>query len=283
METIRRMILGYVADSGRRWTPADLERTVRRHLGVNRRDIRRALRSLVEERLLDYTYLHGCSFVEVSFNRPVRIGRHIVLLPAGMRAASAAADAVIRLTPGAAFGNGRHPTTRLALEGIAFLLHASDWRPPHGSAECLDIGTGSGVLALAALAMGVRRAVGIDIESCSRFEARANARLNGMQKRFEILPTELADVDADFDMILANLRPPTLKAILPHVCRCVRQGGAVVLSGFRTGDEADDLLEDYSREGMSCVWRESENGWQSAVLMTKTTFATARSASASHR
>ncbi len=266
MEAIQRTILDFLADGDRRWTPCDLENAVRKRTGHSRRQIRAALRRLVEERRLDYTYLHGCSFIEASFNRPVPVGRHILLLPPGMQPAQAAGKAVIRLAQGAAFGNGRHPSTRLALQGIAHLLRSSGWHCAHGTAECLDIGTGSGVLALAALALGVRRAVGLDIDATSLFEAAANARLNGMAKRFEVMCADLCEVDATFDIVLANLRPPTLKAMLPDICRCLRKRGAVVLSGFRRGEEAVDLLGPYARRGMSCMWCGTEKGWQAFVL-----------------
>ena len=283
MDAVCRAILAHVKDSGARVTPAALETWCHRCLGIRRSAARKALRILVEAEVLTYTYQHGCSFVEISFDRPVRIGRHIVLLPAGKHFTPAAGDAVVRLGHGAAFGSGRHPSTRLALEGVEYFMRVFSRGAALTPETCLDIGTGSGVLALAALRLGVGRATGLDIDPCSRFEAAANARLNGLEKRFVISRLAPETIDAAFDIVLANLRPPTLKKLLPAICRCLKQPGAVVLSGFREESEARDVVHSYGRRAMSCIWRKSEKGWQAAVLFRKRPPARLQTGSFEHR
>jgi ribosomal protein L11 methyltransferase len=269
MEAIQRAILAHIENSRLRVTAAGLERFVRHRLGSSRQDFRRALRDLVEVGAVDYVYLHGCSFIERAFTRPVRIGRRIVLVPHGQRFDSDPGDAVVTLEVGAAFGSGRHPSTRLALEGIEFLLDRPGRENVFSRMCCLDIGTGSGVLALATLIMGVGRAVGIDTDPCSLFEAKANARRNRLESRFKINADNLSQVRGRFDIVLANLRAPTLKMILPDVRRCLKQRGAVLLSGFQEGEEGRWLRDLYGRVRIKCAWRKCEKGWQAAVLFSE--------------
>ena len=108
--------------------------------------------------------------------RPVQAGS-ILLVPSNMPAPQGA----IRLSDGDAFGTGLHPTTALCLEALDELLN------PSLPAAVLDIGTGSGVLALAALTKGVPNAVGLDIDPGALQVAAENARLNGLSARFQLI------------------------------------------------------------------------------------------------
>ncbi len=266
MEAIRRAILECIENSRSSVTAAGLEKRVRHRVGTSRKAIRRVVRELVEEGEIAYTYFHGCSFVEKAFRRPVRIGRRMVLVPHELSFDSDGRDIVIRLVHGAAFGCGRHPSTRLALKGIEYLLDGSGWRADAPPASCLDIGTGSGVLALAALLAGVGQAVGLDTDPCSLFDARANARVNRVDNRLKISGDDSRLMRSTFDMVVANLRLPTLKAIYPVVNRCLKQRGAVVFSGFKEGEEGRELCSLYRRGGLKCAWQATEKGWQAVVL-----------------
>lgn len=266
METIRQTILDHIEDSRAKVTVMELEKFVCHRIGSKRSDFRQALRNIVEAGLVDYTYLHGCSFVEKSFKRPVRIGSHIILKPCGLSVDPGEKNFVVELERGIAFGGGRHPSTRLALEGIEFLLSRCGWFKDRLSADCLDIGTGSGVLALTALLMGVDRAVGIDTDPCALFEAKTNAVKNGVKHRFEISGEVLSQVRGKFDLIIANLRTPTLKTILPDVVKRIQHRGALIFSGFRDS-EGQELIALYRREKMKCRWEKCEKGWQATVLV----------------
>ena len=110
----------------------------------------------------------------------------IVLIATTPAAGVDPGDIVVNIKAGAAFGTGCHPTTRLALTGLEKVCKNN--LIPIGTENCrvLDIGTGSGVLSIAALKMGLDQGIGLDIDPCARAEAAENAVLNGLSKRLEI-------------------------------------------------------------------------------------------------
>jgi ribosomal protein L11 methyltransferase len=131
----------------------------------------------------------------------------------------------VRLHMGLAFGTGEHPTTALCLEWLEATLERG--------AAVLDYGCGSGVLAIAALALGASRAWAIDNDEQALIATRDNARLNGCEARIEVgtpesLPTLRVDV------VLANILADPLISLAPELARVVVPGGSVVLSGILT-------------------------------------------------
>ena len=121
-ETVRRKVLAMVEESSHRLTPGELRK---RLLGKNVADekaLKSAISDLVLSRELKYTYQFGCSFLEKSFEKPIRVSRRVVLKPPGMVFEPASCDIVIDILKGASFGFGDHPTTRLAIQGIETAL-----------------------------------------------------------------------------------------------------------------------------------------------------------------
>lgn len=261
-EPLHRRILEAVA--ARRCTPADLLR----ELGGKGREgqgaVRRALRELIAAGELRYLLEAGRSWIEPSFARAVRVSARIVLCPEGAGPGESPPGVVVRIAPGAAFGAGGHPTTRLALRGIDYALAVGEGRRGPES-WVLDVGTGSGVLVIAAVRLGAARGLGIDRDPCARFEAQANVRRNGLEDRIRISDVPLAAVEGRFSLIAANLRAPTLTAMAPFLARRCLPGAALVLSGIRPLEEKE-ILGSYGRFGWRCVWRETEGGWSGLVL-----------------
>jgi len=262
-EPLKRRILETVA--ARRCTPADLLRELGgASRAGRRRAVRRALRELVAAGELRYLLEAGRSWIEPSFGRAVRVSARLILCPEGGGLAESPPGVVVRIAPGAAFGAGEHPTTRLALQGIDFALAGGEGRRGPGS-RVLDVGTGSGVLVIAAVRLGAARGLGIDRDPCARFEAQANVRLNGLEDRIRVSDVPLAAVEGRFALVVANLRAPTLAAMAQSLARRCMPGAALVLSGIRPPEEAG-VLEICSRFGMRRVWRETEGGWVGLVL-----------------
>jgi ribosomal protein L11 methyltransferase len=227
---------------------------------LQRKEIRRAIRRLVSKRELGYTYEHGCSFLEPSFQRPVRISRRVVLKPPGVNGFQQPGDIEIELMHGASFGTGRHPTTRLSIRGIEFALDnfhcpASD----HGPMS-LDIGTGSGVLAIVSLVLGIHKAIATDLEACARKEAEENVRLNGLSNKIEITDTGFEKITGRFALITANLRFPTLMKMIPRMAGQVEPGGRGVLSGIYD-HEMENMCQSVLDHGLTRLWQASEKGW----------------------
>ena len=165
----------------------------------------------------------------------------------------------LRLIDAPAFGTGRHPTTALCLEALEEIVRSG--RPE----AVLDVGTGSGVLALAALMLGVPRAVGIDIDIDALRVAAENAGANGLAGRLELLPGGPETVATTFPLVIANVLAAPLIEMAPTLVRRLAHDGRLVLSGIAASLESD-VDEAYRRRGMRRVSVRSRAGWVALVL-----------------
>ena len=165
------------------------------------------------------------------------------------------AGVVVTIDPGMAFGTGSHPTTSLCLEACDELLAA---RP---GADLLDVGTGSGVIALLAVKLGAGRVVGTENDPVALDVARAGAELNGIASdRIEWLLQNPADVPGTIGIVIANILLNTLEELAPQIAAKVAQGGRLALSGLLAaqGDAAEHA---YVSQGLRAVSRKERDGW----------------------
>jgi ribosomal protein L11 methyltransferase len=169
---------------------------------------------------------------------PRRFGTRLWLVAADSPEA-APQGAVVRLRMGFAFGTGEHPTTALCLEWL-------DAHPPSGAAV-LDYGCGSGVLALAALALGAKQAWAVDNDPQARSAAAVNGALNAAGDRLEVFAPEALPEGLRADLVLANILARPLLERVTHFASWLRPGGHIVLSGVLEG-QCDELLEAYVAE-----------------------------------
>jgi ribosomal protein L11 methyltransferase len=163
----------------------------------------------------------------------------------------AAAQKIIRLDPGMAFGTGTHPTTRLCLRWIA--QHEQPW------GRVLDYGCGSGILAIAAALHGAKAVDAVDIDSAAVKATRANARANGVT-----LTAALPDAaHGVYDLVLANILAKPLTLLAPLLAGHLAAGGSLVLAGIleRQAGELRTAYAPFCSLGVA----DSEDGW---VLMS---------------
>ena len=254
-----------VASSSTKITPFALEKRVSQKYGLHRKQIKSVISDLVAAGELTYTYEFGTTFLEPSFARPVRISNHIVLQPPGLRRRSKPDDIIVQIKPGASFGAGNHPTTRLAIKGLEFVLLDSQVFDKLYNTCVLDIGTGSGVLLIAAVLCGMKNGTGIDVDACARVEAAENVRINGLADRVVISGKSLAEIAQQFSVILANLRYPSLKKMRFQILERAQPNSLLILSGIRCY-ELDDLLNGYEKIHYEKLWQADELGWSGVVL-----------------
>jgi ribosomal protein L11 methyltransferase len=200
--------------------------------------------------------------------RPVRAGR-LRIVPAewppqtgagaGAAAEAEAEAGALRMIDSPAFGTGLHPTTALCLEALDDELTA--WDPD----SVLDVGTGSGVLALAALRWGAPRAVAIDIDGEAVRAAAENARLNGLSSRLHLVHGGPEALSASWPLVLANVLAAPLMEMAPMLAWRVRRGGRLVLSGIRSS-LASDVEQAYRHVGMRQVLTHARDGWSALIL-----------------
>ena len=266
LETVRREVLAMVDVSTQRLTPGDLNMRLCGTKMVDKNTFKAAIRDLVLTRELKYTYQFGCSFIEKSYEKPMRISNRVIMKPPDTVFEPACHDIVIEILKGVSFGIGDHATTRLAIQGIEAALSANHGVFSDNNSRALDIGTGSGVLAITAVLLGIRRAVGIDIDPCARAEAKKNIKLNRLEHRIAILDVPVEDIKETYTLITANLRYPTLRRLCSRIAGIAQRKGAVVMSGITSG-EVDGLLEAFIRNGFRCTWRADEKGWAGMVVI----------------
>ncbi|MGH7023644.1 MAG: 50S ribosomal protein L11 methyltransferase [Caulobacteraceae bacterium] len=192
---------------------------------------------------------------------PVRAGRFFVYgaHDAGRIPANAAA---LEIEAGAAFGTGHHGTTTGCLLAFDALLKARRF------ARVLDVGTGTGVLAIAAARSGVRVVVGTDIEPDSVRIAAANARLNRARARFvraDGLAHGRVAVAAPYDLVLANILAGPLISLARDIRAALTPGGVVVLSGLLRG-QARAVRAAYVARGFRAIRRLDIDAWTTLVL-----------------
>jgi ribosomal protein L11 methyltransferase len=159
-KTISKAILETVSGSRKKITPIALEKIAYEKYALGRKQIKSVIQSLIAKGELIYTYQYGSTFLEKSFNRPVRISKHVVIKPPENSFESKPGDVVINLAKGASFGTGQHPTTRLAVKGVEYALRECDYFKGSKKTCLLDIGTGSGILVIAAVLLGIQKGMG---------------------------------------------------------------------------------------------------------------------------
>ena len=146
-----------------------------------------------------------------------------------------------------------HPTTRMCLSLILHILQERSYQ------DLVDVGCGSGILALAGLKLGIDRAVALDIDPQALKLSRINGHLNGLASRLMLVKGSAETVAGCFDLVLANLPMQVLTEKLPELCRLSRAGGGLVLSGFQDLDKPL-LQEKLKHQGLK------EKSWLSADL-----------------
>lgn len=187
---------------------------------------------------------------------PLPVTRQLWLVPA-WAATPRGVQYSLRIDPGMAFGAGDHPTTRLCLTLL-------EEQAAQGLLvrRFLDVGTGTGVLALAAARLEVRHVDALDIDPFGYAACRRNAALNGLQKRIRPLLLSLDLLDATYPLVAANIVVGQLETLAPLLRQRVEPGGRLLLSGFETVHEG--------RVAAALGWpvgeRREEDGWVALVL-----------------
>jgi ribosomal protein L11 methyltransferase len=261
----QKKIHQHVINARRRFTFSDLERQIAHQEDCPRTTVRAAIRGLIEQGILEYRYMFGQSYLAMSFRNPVDVSAQFTIVPPDYSGNLPTHPYRITIAPGVSFGSGRHPTTRLALQALeeGWLDLVSNGLSSIESV--IDIGTGSGILAIAASCLGAKTVMALDVDACARSEARLNIDLNPRAAAVTISDTPLASIEKQFDMVIANLRLPTLIQISDWIQAHLKSDGCVVVSGFRE-DEGDRLRDRYAEQGFHFMAQHSLAGWSAGLF-----------------
>ncbi|MBI5598276.1 MAG: 50S ribosomal protein L11 methyltransferase [Deltaproteobacteria bacterium] len=189
--------------------------------------------------------------------RPVRAARFLVK-PTWSRVKKRPGEISIEIDPGMAFGTGSHATTRMCLKAVYNLVKGKS-----GKAGLLDVGTGSGILAIAAKKLGVKDVVGIDNDPIALRVAGGNFRHNGVKVRLSRKP--LSGIKGLFSIVVANIQSNALISLLPDLIKKVRPNGFLVLSGI-LAEEADGVKGAFLKSGLKAPRTLRMKEWAALVM-----------------
>ena len=186
--------------------------------------------------------------------RPVPIGDELVVVPLGDESPLPRGRQPLLLRPSWAFGDGGHPTTQLAGDSVERYCRT------HGQCRVLDVGTGSGVLALVALMSGAATARLIDTAPEAVAAARENAELNRLSDRCVISDEPLGRITGEFDLVVCNIYESTLLSLAEDLARVVSTSGQLSITGLIAG-ETDAVETALRRRGCAVVARQTLKEW----------------------
>lgn len=195
----------------------------------------------------------------------MRIGRRLIIRPTWRRHHRGPDDVVLALDPGMAFGTGLHPTTRLCLVGVEGLAEMGLLE----GARVLDVGCGSGILAIAALKLGASSALGLDTDPIAIEATGANARRNALARRTRVREGSLPSHEPPFDVVLANLIAGILVPLAGALHDELRPGGSLLASGIFI-DREREVREAFESAGLEVVARTIEGDWVALRAVRRT-------------
>lgn len=194
------------------------------------------------------------------FFKPVRLGKNILIKPTWEEALLQEDDLVIEIDPGMAFGTGTHPTTVLSLEALEEYVRPGQL--------VYDIGTGSGILAVAAAKLGARVQAG-DIDTLAVRVAKENVSLNKVEDRVQVEAGNLGEVfTGQADVVIANIIADVIIELLPQLPSLLKPGGLFIASGI-IDSRADEVQERILEAGLQLIECPDDSGWVLVVAMRK--------------
>lgn len=184
---------------------------------------------------------------------PIPMTEHLTIIPDWADYTPSDDEHIIRIEPGIAFGTGDHPTTRLAIQAM------SQYLTPDSTV--FDIGTGSGIIALSAGALGARSVTAFDLDESATTNARNHVAMNQLESVVTVQTNNLLEGVTDTaSLIVANIITPILLRLLDDAYRCLEPNGVFIMSGIQAGEE-QALIESASAVGFINLSTTTESNW----------------------
>lgn len=195
------------------------------------------------------------------YYKPVKVGSNFVIKPTWESYYKEDGDLVIEIDPGMAFGSGLHETTQLCIGNLEQYVKRDD--------VVIDIGCGSGILALAAGKLKCKKVIAVDLDSMAVKVARENVEKNHLENLIEVREGDLMDViHEQADVIVANILAEVIINLATQIKPYLKEGGLFISSGIIL-DKLDEVMENVVAEGFEIVEVEQLNDWASVVARKK--------------
>ena len=188
--------------------------------------------------------------------KSLRVGRRFWVSPTWEAVHCDPERLIIRIDPGRAFGTGHHESTKLCLEW----LESCQLDPGPARMSLLDLGTGSGILAIGAALIGFRKVVGIDNDPEAIETAKENIMLNGLSEKIGLLCATPEGVSGSFDVVISNIESKPLIRMSETIASKVRGEGLLALSGILI-EQADEVCAEYEKRGLGLTGSKTAGEW----------------------
>ena len=185
--------------------------------------------------------------------KPIRLGSHMVVKPGWADCELQPGDKLIEIDPGMAFGTGTHETTGMCVELVEKYVTPG--------VDAIDVGTGTGILAIAAAHMGAKDVLAIDIDRVAVRVAEENVRINGFEATIRCAAGDLLEsVDAQADVVIANIIADVIVMMAAPVKAHIRDGGVFICSGI-SSERRQDVLDALDAAGYELLDARERGGW----------------------
>lgn len=189
--------------------------------------------------------------------KPFAIVPGLVIKPSWEEYHPETGEQVIEMDPGMAFGTGQHASTRMALALIQESMLQT------GASEALDVGTGTGILAMAAALFGAKQVVAIDNDPDAVRVAGENIAHNGLTETIATSTTPLAEIQGSYPLVCANIVHDVLVEMAPDLTARTTSGGQLVLAGILRGEQEANIIAIYGQQGFVLIHRLYQDEWVS--------------------
>lgn len=250
---VRSFLIQQVQESKSSFTPTDLISLLGTHHGMKRRQAKIALTACIHSNHLTYRQVLGRTVVVPSLNRYHPLAPGVFLVPPHLPPKQDMSHC-IAMNESISFGNGTHPTTQLCAE---FMVNGLCSRAI--STHALDLGTGTGILSLLAIKLGVEHVDATEIDPIAMNDARQNAILNGCSHRISLHHALDFVPSKSYGLVTANLRYPTLISLVDEIYGWLESEGDLLFSGIKIGEE-DRVLSVYG-PGFELLSQTERKGW----------------------
>ena len=199
--------------------------------------------------------------------KPLPVGRRLLITPPWEKGLFPQDRLVLCIEPAMAFGTGHHSTTRMCLETLEEVF--VNWSGKDGP-SVLDVGAGTGILAIAAARLGARQVIALDTDPEATEAAKQNLVLNGLEGLVEVRQggPEVLEAGSQFDLIVANLDTRTLRLLLDILRDRLAPGGQLIASGIPDEDE-ERVTETAQAARLHAISRRSEEGWLCLTIVSE--------------
>lgn len=226
------------------------------------------LTNLVNEKLIDKFSIEEEIVQDKNWNEEweknlkiIKVSDKIIIKPSFKEYESKSNEIVITIDPKMSFGTGEHATTKLSLQALEKYI-----KPDY---KVLDIGTGTGILAIASIKLGASYALGIDNDEWSIENSMENIKRNNVEDKIEIELNEISNINKNkFDLIIANIQKNILMEIANEIKRKCKENRFIILSGLLKDDQ-NDIQSKYENIGFEFIEQKSLEEWIVMIFQNK--------------